>query len=32
MTSAFDAWELKQRLNELLEDIEEVVRMAEELS
>ncbi len=32
MTSAFDAWELKQRLNELLKDIEEVVRMAEELS
>ncbi len=32
MTSAFEAWEFKQRQNELLEAIEEVVRMAEELS
>ncbi|MDP6822972.1 MAG: hypothetical protein QF554_06740 [Dehalococcoidia bacterium] len=32
MTSAFEAWEFKQRQDELLEAIEEVVRMAEELS
>ncbi len=32
MTSAFDAWEIQRRRDELLEAIEEVVRMAEELT
>jgi len=32
MTSAFDDWEIQRRRDELLEAIEEVVRMAEELT
>ena len=32
MTSSFEAWELKARQAELLESIEDAVRMAEEMS